>query len=134
MTSILAFFQNPMNWLKAIAGVIAVAAIVASAMYCRYIYDQAQLVPALQAQHAADVAQHSVDEAAAAKAAIDLMKAQVQRDQAVNEFNKWQDLKTSLDNSLEGMIRNASVSKNPTCSPTTADRKLWNDSITSLTK
>jgi len=119
---------NPKIWL----GIGAALIIGLGVWHYRHLSSEAAKVPALTKQVAALNAQHNRDEARASKAAIELVKAYAQRDQAVADFEKWRDgLQVTMDKL--GELNNVSPSaKLLACRPTPAERKLWNDTLGTL--
>lgn len=123
------------TWLlnpKVLMAIGAAIVIGLAVWHYRHLSSEAAKVPGLERQVKGLTDQHNRDEARASKAAIELVKAYAERDEARANFEKWRDgLKTVTDKL--GALNNVSPSSiNKLCLPTPAERRLWNDSLRTL--
>lgn len=133
MIPIPAFLTNPLNYIKAAAIIGLIGVLGLAVWHYKSISDQAALVPGLEARVDKLQSQHARDDADAAKAALQIVANEAARQVSLDDFHKWDVLKTSLGNDLEGLLRHEPVTTDPACHPSAADRKLWNDTTRRLT-
>lgn len=133
MTFLLSLLTNKYTWYA--IGAAALAAFLYFGVYLPYEHMKAQaaLVPGLQADNKSLHDQIGGADKRVAEALVNLKLSQAQRDQAVTDLGKWNDLKTGLDSKLKEMTINASASKNAVCLPSAGERELWNSTLAALT-
>lgn len=123
---------SPTFWKAAGIGLLVVAITAGAALFVGHyksLEAQAALVAPLQAANKSLVTQAATNDASAAKAAIEIVAAQKQRDQAVADLGTFQKLTGQISTTLQGISKNANATKNPVCLPTVAERGMLNAAI-----
>ena len=127
-----AFLLSPTFW-KLAGGVLLVAAItIGVTMFLNHYHDlqdKAAMVPGLQAANKSLSDQIKANDKKAGDLAAQLKAAYAARDQALADFNLFQDQLRKFGTTLNGIAANANATKNPVCLPTDGERSLFNETI-----
>jgi hypothetical protein len=125
-------FTNPLNWLKAGAAVITVAAAGWFWIHYNHLKEEAAEVPGLQREIHDLGLLHAHDDSEAAKAALQIVANDAARRQSELDFEKWNDLRNSIHDELKRLTSHAAATTNPVCAPTDDERRMWNAALDRL--